>query len=185
MVGAGSLAPFLIRAHSRERPLREIRIWNRSPERAAALAQVLADEGLPVTATEDLETAVRAADIVTCATLATEPLVRGAWLKPGAHLDLVGAFTPTMREADDEALRRSSIFIDTPGARTEGGDVALALRSGALREGDIRGDLAGLCRGEAAGRTTPEEITVFKSVGHALEDLTAAIAVWRTTTAPT
>src|SRR5688500_18524002 len=106
MVGAGALAPFLIRAHMSQRPIREVTVWNRRPETAHRLSATLAAEGLPVRAAEDLETAVREADIVSCATLATAPLVKGAWLKAGAYLDLVGAFKPGMREADDEALQR-------------------------------------------------------------------------------
>jgi ornithine cyclodeaminase/alanine dehydrogenase-like protein (mu-crystallin family) len=178
MVGAGALAPFLIRAHMSQRPLGAVTIWNRHPEKAAQLAVTLRAEGVPVTATEDLEEAVRAADIVSCATLSTAPLVRGAWLRPGTHLDLVGAFNLAMREADDEALQRASVFVDTPAALTEGGDVALALKAGAIGPEHVKGDLAALCRGQMAGRASTEEITVFKSVGTAIEDLAAAMLVW-------
>jgi ornithine cyclodeaminase len=179
MVGAGALAPFLIRAHASQRPLREIAIWNRRLDRAETLAAQLSQEGLPVRAAADLERAVREADLASCATLATAPLVSGAWLKPGAHLDLVGAFKPGMREADDEAPRKASVYVDTDAAKGEGGDVAAALEAGILVEGDIKGDLFGLCRGDAGGRASPDEITVFKSVGAALEDLAAAMLVWR------
>ncbi|ACL57182.1 ornithine cyclodeaminase family protein [Methylobacterium nodulans] len=179
MVGAGALAPFMIRAHAAERPLREIAIWNRRPDPARALAASLAAEGLPARAVENLEAAARAADLICCATLSEVPLVRGAWLAPGTHLDLVGAFTPQMREADDAALQRASVYVDTPDALAKGGDVAVAVASGALAAEAVRGDLAGLCRGTVAGRSRPEEITVFKSVGAALEDLAAAVAVWR------
>ena len=179
MVGAGALAPFLIRAHMSQRPIREVTIWNRRPETAHRLAAALAAERLPVSAAEDLETAVRGADLVSCATLATAPLVKGTWLKPGAHLDLVGAFKPGMREADDEALQRAAVYIDTPAARAEGGDVSMALQSGAIHEAHVRSDLSDLCRGVAKGRESADEITVFKSVGTALEDLAAAILVWR------
>jgi ornithine cyclodeaminase/alanine dehydrogenase-like protein (mu-crystallin family) len=179
MVGAGALAPWLIRAHRSQRPLRDVAIWNRRPEAARQLAEGLAAEGLPVRAVENLESAVREADLVSCATLSTAPLVRGAWLKAGAHLDLVGAFKPGMREADDEALQRANVFVDTDGARTEGGDVAAALASGAIRADQVRGSLIDLCRNRATGRDNPGEITVFKSVGTAVEDLAAAILVWR------
>jgi ornithine cyclodeaminase len=179
MVGAGALAPFLIRAHAALRPIRDVTLWNRHPGRAQALARRLADEGLPVRAESDLEAAVRQADLVSCATLSTTPLVRGAWLKPGAHLDLVGAFTLAMREADDEALQRASIHLDTPAARTEGGDVAVALAAGAIAPAAIRGDLFDLCSGRASGRQHADEITLFKSVGCAIEDLAAAALVWR------
>jgi ornithine cyclodeaminase/alanine dehydrogenase-like protein (mu-crystallin family) len=180
MVGAGALAPFLIRAHMSERPLHDVSVWNHRPEKAQNLAKNLRAEGLPVTATCDLEAAVRAADLVSCATLSSAPIVKGAWLKPGAHLDLVGAFNLSMRETDDAALQRASIYVDTRAARSEGGDVALALKSGAIADNAVKGDLFDLCRGQAQGRADGQEITVFKSVGTALEDLAAAILVWRT-----
>jgi ornithine cyclodeaminase/alanine dehydrogenase-like protein (mu-crystallin family) len=179
MVGAGALAPFLIRAQMSVRPIRHVKLWNHRAEKAAALAAELSGQGLPVEATTNLEGAVRAADLVSCATLSTAPLVRGSWLKPGAHLDLVGAFSLTMREADDEALRRARVYVDTPAAKVEGGDVALALKSGALEETAVKGDLFGLCRGDAERRRNSDEITLFKSVGSAIEDLAAATAVWR------
>jgi ornithine cyclodeaminase len=182
MVGAGALAPFLIRAHASGRALQEVTIWNRRPERAHALATSLRNDGLPAKAADDLEAAVREADIVSCATLSTASLVRGEWLKPGAHLDLVGAFNLGMREADDAALQRSSVYVDTAAATTEGGDVALALRSGAIADADVKGDLSDLCCGRAS-RQAADEITVFKSVGASVEDLAAAILVWRRLTA--
>ena len=177
MVGAGALAPFLIRAHLSQRPIREVSLWNHRPEKAEALAAELRAEGLPVTAVTDLEAAVRGADLVSCATLSTSPVVRGAWLKDGAHLDLVGAFNMKMREADDEALRRAEVYVDTPAARTEGGDVAVALQAGAIPADHVRGGLADLCRNPPPRR--PEAVTAFKSVGAALEDLAAAMLVWR------
>lgn len=177
MVGAGALAPFLIRAHMSQRPIREVALWNHRPNKAESLAATLRAEGLPVTATADLEKAVRAADLVSCATLSTAPIVRGEWLKEGAHLDLVGAFNLAMREADDEALRRAQVYVDTPAAKHEGGDVAVALKSGAIPDAHVKGDLAGLCR-EPLQRANVA-ITAFKSVGAALEDLAAAMLVWR------
>lgn len=177
MVGAGALAPFLIRAHMSQRPIREVALWNHRPEKAEALAAQLRAEGLPVTAAADLEAAVREADLVSCATLSTAPVVKGSWLKEGAHLDLVGAFNLKMREADDEALRRAQIYIDTPAAKTEGGDVAVALHRGSITEDHIRGTLTDLCR--QAPHRGQAVITAFKSVGAALEDLAAAILVWR------
>jgi ornithine cyclodeaminase len=180
MVGAGALAPFLIRAHMSQRPIGAVALWNHRPEKAEALAAELRAQGLPVTAVTDLEGAVREADLVSCATLSSEPIVHGAWLKAGAHLDLVGAYNLRMREADDEALRRALVYVDTQAARTEGGDVALALQSGAIPESHVRGDVAGLCRGSAPRRSDAQAITVFKSVGTAIEDLASAMLVWRT-----
>ncbi|MBM6594116.1 bifunctional Delta(1)-pyrroline-2-carboxylate/Delta(1)-piperideine-2-carboxylate reductase [Microvirga pudoricolor] len=177
MVGSGALAPFLIRAHASQRPIRDVALWNRNVAKAETLAEELRREGLPVRAVADLEAAVREADLVSCATLSKEPLVRGDWLKEGTHLDLVGAFNLSMREADDEALRRAEVYVDTPAARHEGGDVALALKSGAIAESHVRGDLFSLCR--APVRRSPGAITLFKSVGTALEDLAAAMLVWR------
>ena len=182
MVGAGALAPFLVRAHAAARPIRHVAIWNRRPEGAAQLAATLAAEGFDAEPVTDLAAAVGQADLVSCATLSTEPLVRGEWLRPGTHLDLVGAFTPAMREADDTALRRGPLYVDTPDALKKGGDVAGAIASGTLAPEAVTGDLAALCRGEAPGRTSPDEITVFKSVGAAIEDLAAAIAVWESLT---
>jgi len=180
MVGAGALAPHLIDAHASQRPIAEVRIWNHRPERAEQLAARLADRPFRVTATADLESAVRSADIICCATLATEPILRGAWLKPGAHVDLVGAFTPAMRESDDEAVRRAAVYVDTrAGALAEAGDIVQPLHAGVIGEAAIRADLHALCRGEAAGRRSAEEITLFKSVGTALEDLAAARLAYR------
>jgi ornithine cyclodeaminase/alanine dehydrogenase-like protein (mu-crystallin family) len=183
MVGAGSLAPFLVRAHVSQRPIREVALWNHRPDKALALAAELRAEGLPVTAVADLEKAVGQADLVSCATLSPAPVVRGTWLKPGAHLDLVGAFNLGMREADDDALRRAAVYVDTAAALTEGGDVALALKSGAIQESHVRGTLFDLCRSGAPARA-PEAITLFKSVGTAIEDLAAAMLVWRSLAPP-
>jgi len=179
MVGTGALAPHLVRAHCAVRPIREVRIWGRSPDKAEALAARLSAEpaaqGVTIMAVADLATAVRGSDVVSCATLSKAPLVRGGWLKPGAHLDLVGGFRPEMREADDEAVRRASVFVDTrQGACKEAGDIVQPLRSGVLSEADVRGDLYELARGTVPGRRGADEITFFKSVGTALEDLAAA-----------
>lgn len=174
MVGTGALAPHLVAAHAAVRPIRETRIWGRDPQKAAALAARLVAAGTAAVAVRDLAAAVAAADIVSCATLAREPLIRGAWLRPGTHLDLVGGYTPEMREADDDAIARSRVYIDTEAALHEAGDIVQPLRSGLLARDRIAGDLFGLARGTCAGRRDPVEITLFKSVGTALEDLAAA-----------
>jgi ornithine cyclodeaminase len=175
MVGAGALAPLLVAAHASVRPIAEVLIWNRRPEAARMLAARLARPGLDVAATEDLATAVQAADVVSCATLATEPLVQGAWLKPGAHLDLVGAFTPAMREADDAAVARAQVFVDTrEGALAESGELVGAIARGAFAADRIAADLFDLAAGRHPGRRAADEITLFKSVGTAIEDLAAA-----------
>jgi ornithine cyclodeaminase len=179
MVGAGALAPFLVRAHASVRPIRAVKVWNRSRPGAEGLVAALAQAGIAATIAGDLAAAAGEADIVSTATLSSEPLIRGAWLKPGVHLDCVGAFKPTMRETDDEAVRRARIFVDTrAGAFAEAGDILQPLQAGAIGKEAVLGDLAELCRGTAQGRTTAGEITLFKSVGASIEDLAAAVAVY-------
>jgi ornithine cyclodeaminase len=173
MVGTGALAPHLVAAHRAVRPIRETRIWGRDPQKAATLAARLAQSGVAAAPVSGLEEAVAAADIVTCATLAREPLIHGAWLRPGTHLDLVGGYTPEMREADDEAIVRARVYIDTDAALREAGDIVQPLRSGHLARERIAGDLFDLARGICPGRREAGEITLFKSVGSALEDLAA------------
>jgi len=175
MVGTGALIPHLIEAHRAVRPIAEVTIWGRDPEKARRLAHQLASPDLPVSATADIAAAAGTADVISCATLAHAPLIQGAWLKPGAHLDLVGAFTPDRRESDDAAIERSKVYVDgREGATREGGDIAQPLASGLIAPSDILGDLFELCDGRAAGRQSDSDITLFKSVGHALEDLAAA-----------
>ncbi|WP_243735696.1 bifunctional Delta(1)-pyrroline-2-carboxylate/Delta(1)-piperideine-2-carboxylate reductase [Dongia mobilis] len=175
MVGAGALSRPLIEAHRAVRPITRSLLWARDPKKAAAKAEELKAAGIAVEVAPDLEAAVRAADIISTGTLSHEPLVKGAWLRPGQHLDLVGAFLPEMRESDDEAVRRARVYVDTmAGALKEAGDIVLAIKSGALTPEDIVADLHGLARGTAKGRQSPDEITLFKSVGTALEDLAAA-----------
>jgi ornithine cyclodeaminase len=179
IVGAGALAPYFARAFREVRPIREISIWNRTATRAESTSSALRAEGLPARAVSDLEAAVRAADIVSCITGAAAPLVRGAWLKPGTHLDLVGGFRFDMREADDDAVALARLYVDTRGALKEAGDLLGPLQRGLISESDIRGDLFELCRGAVKGRRSGDEITLFKSAGTAVEDLAAAILVWR------
>jgi ornithine cyclodeaminase/alanine dehydrogenase-like protein (mu-crystallin family) len=180
IVGAGALGGFLARAHSAVRPIRQIRVWNRTLANAEKLAANLRADGLSAEAASDLDTALGWADIISAATISTEPLVRGALLKPGAHVDLVGGFTPTMREADDAAIARARVYVDTRGGATkEAGDIVQPLASGVLTAEGIIADLHELARDQKRGRGSDEEITLFKSVGAALEDLAAATAVFR------
>ena len=175
MVGTGALAPHLILAHAAVRPISTVLIWGRNREKARRLAQRLDRPKLRVAPTEDLEGAARGAHVISCATMAERPLIQGAWLQPGTHLDLVGAFKATMRECDDEAVLRARLFVDTrDGALTEGGDIAQPLQAGLITEDDIAGDLFDLTRGDRAGRRFYDQITLFKSVGTAIEDLAAA-----------
>jgi ornithine cyclodeaminase len=178
MVGAGALCPFLIRAHAAEANLSDIAIWNHNSARSQAQADLLGAEGLPVRVATSLEAEARAADLISCATLSPSPLIRGEWLAPGCHVDLVGAFNMAMREVDDAALARGSLFVDTPAALVEGGDIAIAVRDGAISAEKVQGDLARLCCGEIVGRGGDDEITLFKSIGASIEDLAAAQLVW-------
>lgn len=175
MVGTGSLAPYLIRALCAVLPLEEVLVWGRRPHKAAELVEALGPIGPRTAAAPDLETAARSADVISCATLANAPLVFGAWLKPGTHLDLVGGFTPTMREADDEAVRRARLYVDKlDAALSEPGDITQPIERGVITADHIVADLFALSCGRASGRRNAEEITLFKSVGLALEDLVAA-----------
>ena len=180
LVGSGRLARGLVDAHRLVRPIERVSLWSRTPEHAQATAAAMAKDGLPVTAIRDLEPAVRKADIVCCATLSTAPLVLGAWLAPGVHLDLVGAFNARMRETDDAAIARADLIVvdNRAAALAEGGDIVQAIASGAIDASRIAADLADLARGTHPGRTRADAITVFKSVGFALEDLAAAEAVY-------
>jgi ornithine cyclodeaminase/alanine dehydrogenase-like protein (mu-crystallin family) len=179
MVGAGALSPYLVRAHASVRPIREVLVWNRTPAHAEDVVRRLAGSGFRSAVASDLETAVRDADIVSTATISSTPLIRGAWLKPGCHVDCVGAFRPDMRETDDEVVRRSRIWVDTrAGALSEAGDILIPLEAGVIAESAIEGDLFDLSRGIAPVRRTPGEITMFKSVGASIEDLAAAVAVY-------
>ena len=174
MVGTGKLAPHLIESHALVRPISEVRIWGRHAARARGLAASLANRGFEVAATEDLEASVRWADVVSCATLSQQPLVKGAWLKPRQHLDLVGAFTRDMREADDDAIARCVLYVDTrAGALGESGEIIGAIERGVIQPSAIQAEFSDLRSGSFARRQR-DDITVFKSVGTALEDLVAA-----------
>ena len=176
MVGAGALARPLIEAHRAAHPtITKTLLWARDAEKAKPLIAQCLRAGIVVDPVRDLEAAACAADIISCATLSAEPLIRGRWLKPGAHLDLVGAYLPELRESDDEAVKRATLFCDTRGgALKEGGDLVQPLKAGVIQQSDIAADLADLCKCTHPGRRSPDEITLFKSVGTAIEDLAAA-----------
>jgi ornithine cyclodeaminase len=181
MVGTGALAPELIRAHSTVRPIEKVFIWGRNFSKAQALQATLAKENITIQAVERIEDVIEKVDIISCATLSEKPLIFGKWLKAGQHVDLVGAYKPNMREADDEVIRRSNIFLDVmDGGTRENGDILIPLKTGVLKREEIKGDLFNLCRKEIAGRTSEEVITCFKSVGYALEDLAGAKLAYKT-----
>lgn len=177
--GSGRIASLLADAFAAVRPIEKVAVWNVNEAGAARLVFDLRARGIDACVANDLERAVGEADIVSCATLATRPIIKGAWLKPGTHLDLIGSFTPFMREADDEVFRRGHVWLDTYDALKESGELLDPIRDGVIAAGDIRGSLAELCRGERKGRTSEDEITVFKAVGNALSDIAAAGLVWR------
>lgn len=176
VLGTGRLAPMLALAHASIRPIENIEVWGRNAAKARATAEAISDEtGIRAVATPDLAAGIARADIVSAATLSQSPLIAGAVLRPGTHVDLVGAFRPTMREIDGAGIAASRVYVDTPeGARAEAGDLIQAHAEGVFDWADVAGDLAGLCRSEMSGRRAPEEITLFKSVGASIEDLAAA-----------
>jgi ornithine cyclodeaminase len=175
MVGTGELATHVVLSHATVRPIKSVRIWGRRPEKAREVAAALRDESFSVDICEDLETGVGWADIISTATLSHAPLVHGSWLRPGQHLDLVGAFRPNMREVDDEAMKRADLYVDTrAGALTEAGEFVQTLAAGLIQPEDVRGELSELVRGAVPGRRDVNAITLFKSVGTAIEDLAAA-----------
>jgi ornithine cyclodeaminase len=182
VIGAGQMSKRLVHAHRTARPsLRRVLVWNRTAARAAAVAAELQREGVAAEATADLDAAIGTADLITSCTRSHEPLVKGALLRPGLHLDLVGGYTAATREADDEAARRSRIFVDRRESAFHGvGDILQPIASGAIRESDVLGDLYDLVGGAVAGRRSAEEITFFKNAGGAHFDLIAAEVVLRT-----
>lgn len=178
ILGAGRIGSLMADAYASVRPIECVRVWNPTRANADRLVRDLNDQGFDAQVATDLEAAVRRADCVVGATLSTEPLIHGAWLQPGVHVDLIGSFSPVMREADDAVFARGRVFVDVFGALHESGDLIEPIRSGVLAEADIQADLASLCRGERAGREHRDEITVFKAVGTALEDLASATLIY-------
>lgn len=180
VVGAGGLAPHVAEAHLAARPaIERVVIWNRTPERAEALAGRLRATLGDVSAAGDLDAAVAEADVISCVTMADRPLVRGALLKPGTHLDLVGAYLPTMRETDDDAIGRGTVFVDTYAGMEAAGDLAQPAAAGTFDFADVAADYYALVAGRHPGRRSADEITVCKNVGGAHLDLFAADALLR------
>ncbi|MGG5810757.1 ornithine cyclodeaminase family protein [Falsiroseomonas sp. CW058] len=174
VLGAGRVAAALAEAWCARFPIRRAAIWARNPAQAEALAQRLRAHGLPAEAAATPDP--RGFDIVSCATLSESPLLRGAEVGAGTHVDLVGAFRPAMRESDGALLARATLVVDTrAGGLAEAGDVVQAIAEGAIEASHVAADMAELCRGAHPGRRREEEVTVFKSVGWAGEDLAAAV----------
>ncbi|MBS0377495.1 MAG: ornithine cyclodeaminase family protein [Proteobacteria bacterium] len=172
MIGTGNLVPFLIAAYRAVRSFERVLVWGRTAEKASALAEKLSRDGLQVEAAADLGAALRDADVISCATLANEPLVSGALVRPGTHVDLVGSYTPKMREGDTDLFRRARVVVDTATAFDESGDVMVPLQEGAITR-EVP-DLSALLSTPSLGRTSDQDVTVFKSVGTGLADLATA-----------
>jgi ornithine cyclodeaminase/alanine dehydrogenase-like protein (mu-crystallin family) len=178
IVGTGRVASLLADAMRAVRPIDTVTVWNHRPAAALTLAGQLRAAGFNARASEDLGLAVSSADIVSCATLSTTALIRGEWLRPGTHLDLIGSFTPQMRESDAACFARSRVFVDTDEALAKSGDLLGAATEGGFSASHVQGTLADLCSGRRAGRGGAAERTLFKAVGSALEDLAAAELVF-------
>jgi ornithine cyclodeaminase len=176
IVGAGVLAHGLVRAYAAAFPaLEEIAIWARRPEQAAALVEGLSELPVPLRVAEDLASAVGVADIVSTATMAREPVIQGDWLRPGTHLDLIGAFKADMREADDTALGRGRLFVDSRDTTLDHiGELKIPLATGAITRDDVLGDLYDLVPGKVDGRLSDTDITIYKNGGGAHLDLMTA-----------
>lgn len=175
VIGTGSLASYLIDAHCSIRPIEEVMVWGRTREKAEALVKQKQSQHNKLIVVDNLEEAVGQADVISAATFSKQPLILGDWLRPGQHIDLVGSYRPDMREADDKVLLRSSVFVDNiDTAPKESGDLSIPIANKTISLSYIKGDLFQLCKGEVSGRQSEDEITLFKSVGHALEDLVAA-----------
>jgi alanine dehydrogenase len=174
LVGTGQLSLAVAAAHRAVRGYTSVSIWGRSGDKAAAIASALGEQGLPARAVDDLETACRAADVISTVTASTRPIIQGGWLKPGSHLDLIGAFKGDMRESDDQAIQQAEVFVDLRAGASLAGDLSQPLEAGQITPEHIRADLAELCQGTHAGRSDDSARTVFKSAGMALQDLAAA-----------
>lgn len=183
VVGAGRIGALAASAFATVRPIRKVSVWSRNPAKAEGLVSVLDRDGIAAEAVVRLDEAVASADIVSCATPSNEPLIRGQWLRPGAHLDLIGSFTPDMREADDRCFEGATVYADSAEALTRSGDLAAPIGAGIITSDEI-GTLSDLCAGNVTGRRSAHEITIFKSVGTALADLAAASLVHATLLQP-
>jgi ornithine cyclodeaminase len=175
MIGTGALSTNLIKAHASVRQIQQVFVWGRNIEKAKKICNQLSNEDFSIEVIQNIEDKISEVDIISCATLSKTPLVLGKHLKPGQHVDLVGAYKKDMREADSETVQKSSIYVDTfQGGLKESGDIVIPLQDGIISENDIKADLFQLCSNQKKGRQSDNEITMFKSVGYALEDLVAA-----------
>lgn len=175
MVGTGKLAPYFIEAHAAVRSIEEVMVYGRDQTKRQAVCEAVRPLGFDAQPVDSLPDAAGNADIISSATTSKTPVVLGEWLGKGVHLDLVGAYKPDMREVDGAAVSKACVFVDTfGGVMGEGGDILQAIGEGMFNQADIKADLAALCTGQHEGRTSDDEITLFKSVGAAIEDFAAA-----------
>ncbi|WP_425635877.1 ornithine cyclodeaminase family protein [Algoriphagus yeomjeoni] len=180
IVGGGSVAKHLVQAHRTIRNLKNVNVWMRNPAKMGEFVADLKSQGILAEGVTNLEEASRRADIISCATLSKTAIIKGEWIKQGTHLDLIGSHKPTTRETDDDSIRKSSIFVDSrAGALHETGELALPIADGIITESDIKADIVELVKGNHEGRSSREEITLFKSAGLAIEDLAAALLVFK------
>lgn len=178
VIGAGRVASLIPDAYLAVRPIERVSVWDICSESARRLVWSLNKRGIAAEVATDLEHAVRATDIVSAATLAMSPIIKGTWIRKGTHIDLIGGFTPKMREADDAALVMARAFVDTREALHEAGDLVQPIETGVVADGHVLGTLADLANGMLRGRNTADEITYFKAVGSGLADLVAARMVY-------
>ncbi len=174
VVGAGKVGSLIPDAFCAARPIEHIDVWDIDAENSKRLVDDLHGRGMNANVVDKLQASVEAADIVSAATLSTTPILKGAWLQPGTHVDLIGSFTPKMREVDDEAMMRSTLFVDTAEALHESGDLVQPIQSGVCTSASVRATLAEMCGQSHSLRTSAGEITLYKAVGTALADLAAA-----------
>lgn len=180
VLGGGKVAKHLVPAHAAVRNYKKIIVWMRNKDKFEEFRNELSVSRDLVVFADNLEEAVREADVISCATMTVEPLVKGEWVKPGAHLDLVGSYKPDMREVDDEAILKSRIFVDSRmGALHETGELAIPIKTGIIKESDVVADITELCLGKNKGRENENEVTIFKSAGLAIEDLAAALLTYQ------
>ena len=178
VVGCGRVGSLIPDAYRVVRPIERVVVWDRDESAAKALAARLRAQHIEASVAPDLANAVNEVDVVSCATLATQPLVQGAWLRKRSHLDLIGSFTPQMREADDACFAGARLFVDTQEALQKSGELLGPMSRGVFTAADVAGELADLAAGRIQGRAEGDGRTVFKAVGTALEDLAAAVLIY-------
>ena len=179
---SGNLAPFMILAHASVRNYDDITVWGRNPEKVSRTIETVKAKRpeLNIRPVADREMAARESDVISCATASREPIIHGTWIKPGTHTDFFGNHEKKYRECDSDLVVKSRVFVDSrANTMNEAGEILVPIDEGRITEGHVLGELADLCSGRVKGRGNDDEITLFKSVGTALSDLSAASLVER------